>query len=329
MKKDNTFNAKVDIVTRPDNIKNYSVKRKDYTELALTAIQNKASVIKYISPLYKDYSLLCEEAVNEDYNTFMFIDESASNYKELGIKSIVKNSYIVKALDEENKYYLFFWRLAISLCYKILIEIDEKKEKLFSLVEEAIKQESLAILYVNSNIPIYSELCALAFSKNSESTKYMNINFVDKELAFKIISKEPEKIKYLDNTKEFYKEACKIALSLNGKLIRNIYYPNLEKNIDSFFELINIAKNNSEEIVNYSTVLRALCIENRQRKEKIISNQDIIENNLLEEIDNEYKLLTKKYIESANDEINNRPKKQFIQNTECTIKTKTKVNKIN
>ena len=86
----NTFNAKVDIVTAPDNIKHYSQKRNDYTELALTAIKQKANVIKYISPSYKDYSILCDEAINQDYETFLLIKDSVSNYKQLGIKAIMK-----------------------------------------------------------------------------------------------------------------------------------------------------------------------------------------------------------------------------------------------
>ena len=70
MEKDNkkveisTFDAKVDIVINPKNIRNYSLERNDYTELALAAIKQRANVIKYISPSYKDYFILCEEAIN-------------------------------------------------------------------------------------------------------------------------------------------------------------------------------------------------------------------------------------------------------------------------
>ena len=40
----NTFQAKVDIVTDPNHIRNYSSERKDYTELALVAINNKPKI---------------------------------------------------------------------------------------------------------------------------------------------------------------------------------------------------------------------------------------------------------------------------------------------
>ena len=99
----NTFNAKVDIVTSPDNIKHYSQERNDYTELALIAIKQKANVIKYISPSYKDYSILCDEAINQDCKTFLLIKDSVSNYKQLGIKAIMKYPFLVTNLAKEMK----------------------------------------------------------------------------------------------------------------------------------------------------------------------------------------------------------------------------------
>ena len=43
-----TFDAKVDIVISPDNIKYYSLEREDFTELAFVAIKNKPSTIRLI-----------------------------------------------------------------------------------------------------------------------------------------------------------------------------------------------------------------------------------------------------------------------------------------
>ena len=61
--KKTTFYAKVDIVEDTENIKYYSYDREDYTELALTALENNLESIRYISPLCKDYPMLCEKAV--------------------------------------------------------------------------------------------------------------------------------------------------------------------------------------------------------------------------------------------------------------------------
>lgn len=68
-----TFNAKVGIVTNPDNIRNYSSKRDDYMKLALVAIQHKPKTIRFISPEYKDYDFLCEEAIKQDVSVFPLI----------------------------------------------------------------------------------------------------------------------------------------------------------------------------------------------------------------------------------------------------------------
>ena len=321
-----TFNAKVDIVTEPDNIKYYSNERNDYTELAMVAIQNKAKVIKLISPSYKDYPILCEEAVRQKASTFLLIDDNVSNYRELGIRTIITNPSIVICLNKETKYYLFFWKLAIFTCYKVLMEIDEDKEELFPLVEEAIKQEPLAIFFVNSSISIYNKLCNIAYNKNNESTKYMDINFVDKKLVSEIIAKEPEKIKYLDINKDYYKEACKIALKMDGKLIKYVYFPIFEKDIDFFFELINIAEKNATEIADYTIVLHALCVENRQRKNSLINTPNVLGNNLyklLTEIDKEYELLSEKYFESLSSELSNLKYKQDDFIIDCPIKVKT------
>ena len=330
MKKDSNntvFNAKVDIVTSPDNIRFYSSKRDEYTELALTAIKQKASVIKYISPSYKDYSILCEEAINQDYKTFLLINDGTSNYKQLGIKAIIKNPFIVLDLNKEMKYYNFFWELAIAVCYKVLWHIGEDKKELFPLIEKAIQQEPLAISYVDSRISIYNELCNMAYSKNKETIKRMDINFVDEYLVFEILKKEPEKIKDLDNSKDYYKEAWKLVLSIDGKLIKH-YYPytedNEEENLDALFELIDIAKKNAPEIVNYPIALNALCLRNRQKKEKLLSTLNISENNinkLLKEIDDEYKLLSKKCSEAIWAEIREKKPILFDPIPDCKVKS--------
>ena len=145
-KNNNTFNAKVDIVTFPDNIQYYSQERNDYTDLALTAIKQKANVIKDISPSYKDYDILCEESINQQYGTFLLINDNVHNYKQLGEKAIMKYPFLVSVLAKTTKHYYYFWELAISTCcYKVLMSIDENKEELFPLVEKVIHQEPLAI----------------------------------------------------------------------------------------------------------------------------------------------------------------------------------------
>ncbi len=322
----NTFNAKVDIVTSPDNIKHYSQERNDYTELALIAIKQKANVIKYISPSYKDYSILCDEAINQDCKTFLLIKDSVSNYKQLGIKAIMKYPFLVTNLAKERNDYYFFWELAISICYKVLCCIDEDKKELFPLIEKAIHQEPLAIFNVDSRISIYSKLCNIAYNKNKESIKYMDINYVDKNLVFEIINNEPAKVKYLDRSKDYYIEAWKHALSLNGQLIKSIYYSSTEDDLDYLFELINIAEKSASEISHYPIVLNALCLENRKRKERLISTPNIIGNNiykLLKEIDDEYELLSKEYKESLIAAMKEKLSINSNPIPDCPIKMKT------
>ena len=321
----NTFNALVDIATFPNNIKCYSQERKDYTKLALAAIKQKANIIQYISPSYKDYSILCEEAINQDYKTFLLIKDSVSNYKQLGIKAIMKNPFLVSSLAKEKKYYYFFWEIAISTCYRVIRCIDEEKKELFTLIKKTIQQEPLAIFYVDSKISIYSKLCNIAYSKNKEAIKYMDINYVGKYLVFKIINNEPEKIKYLDRNKEYYKDAWKLALSLNGYLINNFNYSSTEDNLAYLFELINIAEKNTKEIEDYPIVINTLCLENRRKKERLLSNPNILGNNLyklLKEIDDEYEILLKDYKKSLTIGIKETP--SIISNhiPNCPIKVK-------
>lgn len=303
---EDTYNAKVDIVTYPNNIKNYSEEREDYTELALTAIKQKADVIQYISPSYKDYSILCEEAINQNFRTFLLIKDSASNYKKLG-KNVIKNHpFLVEFLSKKAKYYSFFWKLAISRDDRVLWYIHESKKELFPLIEKKIQQNPLAISFVDRGISIYSKLCNIAYNKNKESITCMNINCVDKNLVFEIIHKEPKKIKYLDRNKDYYKEAQKFALSLNGQLIKSIHSLSIEDNLDYFFELIDIAVKNSPEIVDYPIVIKVLCLENRRRKMKLLNTPNILGNglyNLLNEIDEEYKLLSEEYSKALLKEI--------------------------
>ena len=327
----NTFNAKVDIVTSPDNIKHYSQERNDYTELALIAIKQKANVIKYISPSYIDYSILCDEAINQDYETFLLIKDSVSNYKQLGIKAIMQYPFLVTNLAKERNDYYFFWELAISICYKVLCCIDEDKKELFPLIEKAIQQEPLAIYHVDSRISIYSKLCNIAYRKNKESIKYMDINCVDKYLVFEIINNEPEKVKYLDRSKDYYKEAWKLALSLNGQLIKYIDYSSTEDDLSYLYELINIAEKSAPEIVDYPIVLNALRLENRKMKERLISTPNILGNNiykLLKEIDDEYELLSKEYKEALIAEMKEKPSINSNPISDCPIKMKTVKQKI-
>ncbi|MEE3343775.1 MAG: hypothetical protein VZS44_06775 [Bacilli bacterium] len=296
-KSKDTFNAKVDIVMYPDTIKNYSQDRDDYIELAMTAIKQKPSVIKYISPSYKEYQLLCEEAIEENAISFSSIDESVSNYKELGIRAIKKNPYIVLCIDNRTKDYIFFWELAISQCLDILKEIDKNDKELFPLLKKTVEQNPLAIYYIDSRITIYNELCELAYNKNKDLIEYMDINSINKELVFEALRINPERIKYLDNTKNFYIEACKLVLSIDGTYIKDIYLENLNDNLNQFFELVEIAEKTNQEVFNNANVLNALRIENRQMKDRILSTPNFLGNNLyklLQDLDNEYDDLSKK-----------------------------------
>ena len=100
-----------------------------------------------------------------------------------------------------------------------------------------------------------------------------------------------------------------------------------ETSIQDSFELINIASKNASEIIDYSVVLYALRLENRKRKEKLLSTPNILGNNLyilLEEIDKEHEMLSKQYIETLSKEIYNSKPVQSDFITHCPIKTKTR-----
>ena len=327
----NTFDAKVDIVEDTRNIQYYSYEREDYTELALVALENNVEAIRYISPLARDYKMLCEKAIKEDSSTFKYISESSPNYKELGIKAIINNPHLVLGIDRNNRNYFFFWKLAISQCYSILYEINEKRERLYPLIATALDQEPNAIYYVNSNIPVYGNLCKFARSKDKESVVNMDINKIDEKYALEAIELKPEKIEYLSSTKEIYKTACKKAISLNGNLINNVDYMYMIENLDFFFELIEIAKDNAPEIVESPRVLFALVLKNRQNKMNIInqhkdSEKDISE--IIKNLDSECEKLYNECLEKVRIEKDNRRNTNNFawRRHECPIKIKTNSN---
>ena len=314
MEKDNkkveisTFDAKVDIVINPKNIRNYSLERNDYTELALAAIKQRANVIKYISPSYKDYFILCEEAINQDYETFLLIKDSVNNYKQLGIKTITKHPFLVLGLVKENKYYHFFWELAVSISYEVLKGIRE--EELFPLIEKTIQQEPLAIFHVDSRISIYNKLCNIAYSKNKETIKYMDINYVDNYLVFEIIKNEPEKIRYLDRSKDYYIEAWEMALKIDVTLIKYFDYL-LTENLAVFYKYLFIALESNSEIADDKSIINYFRIYNRKLKESL-ENLKNFDDKLLIGLDLEYKMLTKRIIELEKEE--NKKIKQLYRN---------------
>lgn len=314
MEKDNkkveisTFDAKVDIVINPKNIINYSLERNDYTELALAAIKQRANVIKYISPSYKDYFILCEEAINQDYETFLLIKDSVNNYKQLGIKTITKHPFLVLGLVKENKYYHFFWELAVSISYEVLKGIRE--EELFPLIEKTIQQEPLAIFHVDSRISIYNKLCNIAYSKNKETIKYMDINYVDNYLVFEIIKNEPEKIRYLDRSKDYYIEAWEMALKIDVTLIKYFDYL-LTENLAVFYKYLFIALESNSEIADDKSIINYFRIYNRKLKESL-ENLKNFDDKLLIGLDLEYKMLTKRIIELEKEE--NKKIKQLYRN---------------
>ncbi len=270
-----TFDAKVDIVTSPNNIKNYSIERDDFTELALVAIKNKPSTIKFIPFDYKDYPLLCEEAIKQDISVFSCIDYRVSNYKKLGMIAISKKPYMVQYVPKDSKYYYYFWELAISCSNKSLRFIDNKREELFPMVIKTIQKDALSISYVDSNISIYSKLCKIA-SNNKKSLEYMDINKVDKELVFEMLKMKPYRIRYLDSDKEYYLEACKFVLDIDGSLINYIDLLFLHNNLELFINILEKLKETDPNIINNSKVIYLMCINNRKAKEKLQNLYDNI-----------------------------------------------------
>ena len=324
----NTFDAIVDIVSYPENIQYYSHEREDYTELALNAIRNNEETVQYVSPLCKDYAYLCEEAVSHDMFTFFMIDDNVSNYKELGIKSIASFPFFVRNLKKNQKYYHSFWRFAISQCYKVLSYIDESRKELFGLIAETLDNEPHAILYVDSNISVYNNLCRFAYSKDSSSATYMCVNKVDESLALKIIGLYPEKLSDLNSDKPFYKKACKIAVSLYGEAFKFVDVVSLSDDLEFLFELIEIAKQTYPSIVEHSNVFYVLCKENEKKQQDYFKtnpkpNEEFMDKSV--KLNNEYIYLSKRYKEAC--KIENEMSRLAKTNSsvhECPFKTRTR-----
>ena len=202
--------------------------------------------------------------------------------------------------------------------------IDEENSELFPLIFKSIIQEPNAIFFVNSNISIYNDLCKIANNKNSNSKSYMDINKLDKELVFEILKKEPSKIRYLNNTKEYYLEACEMVLKIDGTQIKNICASLSTNNQEIFYKLLNIAKEKNPEVINYPNVINLMRIFNRKTKETIENNCP--DNKILNDLDLEYKALTKRLIEAENNESNNKKENETIIH-DCPIKKKILINR--
>ena len=102
------------------------------------------------------------------------------------VKAIMKYPFLVTNLAKEINDYYFFWKLAISICYKVLCCIDEDKKELFPLIEKAIHQEPLAIFHVDSRISIYSKLCNIAYNKLEACPQdKINLSLLHQSVLFK------------------------------------------------------------------------------------------------------------------------------------------------
>ena len=325
----NTYDALIDIVSYPENIKYYSCDREDYNELVLNALNNNAETIKYVSPLCKDYPYFCEYAVNQSIHSFLLIDDSVSNYKNLGIKVIIDNPYMVASLRKKSKYYYFFWKFASMICYKVLHYIDEDDKELFPLLAQVLDVEPKAILYINSNLPIYNNLCKFAYSKNPESVIFMDINRVERKLVLEIIKRNPQEIKFLDRKVSYYKEACKLAVGLDAKMFDYVDIGRCDADEDELnfaFELIDIAKKDYPDIMEHSNGIYALFQKNKLNKEKIISSCNEINDELFKQIDaieQENEILAKQFFTVARSEIKSAKPASCLSN-ECPIRTNTR-----
>lgn len=324
----NTYDAIVDIVSYTENIQYYSYKREDYKELVLNALVNNSSSIKYVSPLSNDYAFFCEEAVKQDYQNFLLINDSVTNYKELGIKAILVNPFVVCDLPKSSKYYYFFWKLAVFNCFSVLMSIKEDNKELFSLIAIALDKEPKAILYVDYELSIYNNLCKFAYSKDAESVDYMDINYVDKKLALEIIKRDPKKIDSLNIDSPYYNEAWRLAVSLNSELINTVCFHNMEQRLDFFLELINSIKLENPGIMKSYNVLKALYFKNKRDKEKVINSCDSPDEEffkLLGDLDNDGKLLYKKLLEARESFYKSSKSNSYIYSEhECPIRVKTR-----
>ena len=286
---DDTINAKIDIVNDPDNIRFYSPLREDYKELALLAIFNKPSTIGLIPSSYEGYLFLCRKAINEDVGTLEYIDYNISGYNLLAIIAINKNPYVVLCINKNADCYLYFWKLAISKNSKIIKYINHDKKELFVLLMAYLIKNPMAIQYVDTNISIYNMLCKIAYYSDKTLVIYMDINKVEKWLALEILKAKPEKIKDLDSDKEYYWEACKIAVSRCNEMLKYVDYNN--DNIEQFMSLVMDEEDNSLIMLEDSKLIYALSLYNRKVKNSLLNGPNILGDNiyqLLIDLDMEY-----------------------------------------
>ena len=283
-----TFDDLIDIVSYPDHIKNYSSETDDYLNLAINAIKNKPSTIKYISPTFKDYTYLCEIAVKEDIKAIEYINYEVSNYKELGTIAINKSPFVISILNPQSKYYLYFWELAISLNEKVLLRISNNNKNLFSLLIKTINTNPLAIQYIDSHISIYNQLCHIAYKLDNDAINYMDINMIDKELVFTL----------LNTNLKYYKEAWELVIDINPHIIEYLNYYYIYHNLDDSLVLIQKASEKDSNMTKYHSIIYALCLNNRRIKEKIQSNPSKYGKNiskLLADLDKGYNQLLNDY----------------------------------
>lgn len=354
------INDLVNIVSSPNNIEKYDVSCNYYTELAITAVKQAPKLIAKISKqcsdyfeigkiaIYEDpwqiknidsnyckYDLLAKFAVHKNPSAIQFVNSSASSYLELCKYSLLINPEFINFIDKKSKDYYNIWNFTLKVCYKILIYIDKDDTELFPLVYNAIKEEPNAIYYVNSNLDIYPELSKLAYKINPESITNMDINRVDKNIVFEILKREPTEIKILSerNDKDFYTKACTITLEIDGSLIRYISCKIFENDLESYFDLVNIAQKTCFDVAKYSTVLNAMIKQNRSFKSKLLNSPNILGNNifgLLDNVDKEYKELKDAYVVAIDNGFKEAKANNCINEyslDDCPIRKHIKVNK--
>ena len=306
----NTFDAKVDVVSYPENIQYFSYTREDYTELALNAIYNNPHAIKYVSPQCKDYEYICSVAINESPSTFLEIDESASNYKELGMKALMVSSAIVCELKKSSKYYIFFWKFAIGLCLHNLGAINNDRKELFFLIAQVLDNDPKAIYYVDSELEIYNNLCIFAYGRDVESLDYMDVSKLNEYLLFKAIRRNPRRVLEFDGTNKYYKKALEDAIALDGSIFSEIVI--YEEDINFYYSLFELAKITSPDVVNSSNAVLLLCLDNRRQKDNLILNANDLDSidKALDNLDAEYKSLIHTYKELLDEKLN-KQRKQF------------------
>jgi len=158
----------------------------------------------------------------------------------------------------------------------------------------AIKSNYNALKYINPEYSKYDKLCAIAIQVNPYSIKYIPPEKQTKEICLAIVKKKASSIKYIKN-KEIYIDMFTLAIDIDPKVVKYLRHA-LCKNRDNFANIFihAVKKGASLEYVDEFNMkklgkdkYRSVCVEAlniNTNNAKYVKNTYISENPILKSI---------------------------------------------